>query len=703
MEGTAAAQQAAAQQAAAQLHRTRGSGRALSSPGVPQVRMATNGRAALWKLIRGGDVAALRAALDAGGAGLVEARDVKSGSTAFLFACMCGQVECMEVLRQAGCDVSAMSDRGPSQGQMGLHMAAAGGHAAAVRWLLAAEAELEAREKQQGNTGFLRARMHGLLECMEILPQAGCNVSAINDQGQMGLHMAAAEGHAVAVRWLLAAEAELEAREKLQGSTAFLLACLDGRVECMELLQQAGCNVSAINNQGYTGLHMAAAGHAAAVRWLLAAEVELEARDESSSTAFLFACMHGQAECMEILQQAGCNVSAMNNQGYTGLHMAAAGGHAVAVRWLLDAKVDLEAREKQQGSTAFLLACLDGRVECMQMLNDAGCDVLCELPDGRTAMDLANASGNDKAARLSIQIATERRLQGLMDKAQWTEEEEAAFADARSGMWLTDATAFLYACHRGDAELVCAVAKAFSSGDLAPGVLEARTPGGRTGLTLAAASGSAEAMQAVLELGGSELEAKDSDGATAFLLACFGGHAECVYALAEAGCDTSAKCHKGQTGLMVAARSGSVEATRAVLELGGSELETQDSDGATAFLSACLKGHAECVYALAEAGCDTSAKGPEGQTGLILAARAGSVGAVQAVLAAGDVELEARDEEGGTAFLSACFGGHAECVSALAEAGCDTTSKTPSGNTGLLLASQYQASSNSIRTQVRSR
>eukprot|EP01046_Picozoa_sp_COSAG06_P077824 COSAG06_NODE_25529_length_634_cov_4.142056_1_plen_117_part_10 len=115
---------------------------------------------------------------------------------------------------------------------------------------------------------------------MDVLQQAGCDVFAIDLHDQTGLRLSAAGGHAAAVRWMLAAEAELDARDK-QGSTAFLAACFDGQVGCMDVLQQAGCDVSAITIQDQTGLHLSVAkGHAAAVRWMLAAEAELEARDK---------------------------------------------------------------------------------------------------------------------------------------------------------------------------------------------------------------------------------------------------------------------------------------------------------------------------------------------------------------------------------------------------------------------------------------
>ena len=79
--------------------------------------------------------------------------------------------------------------------------------------------------------------------------------------------------------------------------------------------------------------------------------------------------------------------------------------------------------------------------------------------------------------------------------------------------------------------------------------------------------------------------------------------------LAEAGCDMAAKGNTGRTGLILAAGSGSAATVRAVLEVGGSELEAKEREnGATAFLVACSEGNAEVLSMLAEAGCDTFAE-----------------------------------------------------------------------------------------------
>ena len=158
-------------------------------------------------------------------------------------------------------------------------------------------------------------------------------------------------------------------------------------------------------------------------------------------------------------------------------------------------------------------------------------------------------------------------------------------------------TAFLMACDHGDAESVLKLAAAGCD-------TTAKTPSGQTGLILAVQSGNLDAVARVLHVGGSELEARDEDGGTAFLIACLKGQVEVVGALAKAGCDTTKTTSGGYTGLILAVRSGSAATVRAVMEVGGSELDAKDDDGVTAFLWACVDGHAECIPVLLEAGCN---------------------------------------------------------------------------------------------------
>jgi ankyrin repeat protein len=168
----------------------------------------------------------------------------------------------------------------------------------------------------------------------------------------------------------------------------------------MTLLAEAGCNTRAINNNGVNALMSAAeSGVVAAVRLALAAGwCELEARSTNGDTAFLFACFKGHVECMKLLQEAGCNTRATNNYGANALMYAGRSGVAAAVRTALAAGwCELEARTKL-GGTAFLVACDMGHVECMQVLQEAGCNTAAKDNCNRTAKGHAEGSDNSVEA-----------------------------------------------------------------------------------------------------------------------------------------------------------------------------------------------------------------------------------------------------------------------------------------------------------------
>ena len=60
---------------------------------------------------------------------------------------------------------------------------------------------------------------------------------------------------------------------------------------------------------------------------------------------------------------------------------------------------DLEARG-ECGVTAFLLTCLKGSTECMQLLADAGCDTAAKSKTGKTGLICAVSSRMPAALRL---------------------------------------------------------------------------------------------------------------------------------------------------------------------------------------------------------------------------------------------------------------------------------------------------------------
>ncbi|KAL4458426.1 hypothetical protein ABPG75_013291 [Micractinium tetrahymenae] len=91
-------------------------------------------------------------------------------------------------------------------------------------------------------------------------------------------------------------------------------------------------------------------------------------------TPIMFAAMHGSAETLRVLLEAGKGDTMMvfqaDSQGFTALHHAAAAGSVKCVQALIEARSALGLPDKQ-GCTAADVAETAGHNECAALLRDA--------------------------------------------------------------------------------------------------------------------------------------------------------------------------------------------------------------------------------------------------------------------------------------------------------------------------------------------
>ncbi|MBN8763352.1 MAG: ankyrin repeat domain-containing protein [Thiobacillus sp.] len=117
---------------------------------------------------------------------------------------------------------------------------------------------------------------------------------------------------------------------------------------------EAGADPAMVDEAGETALmHAAHGGHVAAVQVLLAAGADVNAKAPSGWTALARAAYndetdHGYVEVVEILADAGASLDERIFFGITPLMLAAGGGDASVVEWLINAGALNEA-ERQLG------------------------------------------------------------------------------------------------------------------------------------------------------------------------------------------------------------------------------------------------------------------------------------------------------------------------------------------------------------------
>ena len=165
------------------------------------------------------------------------------------------------------------------------------------------------------------------------------------------------------------------------------------------------------SDDGWTALHASAVrGHAEVVAILLGAGADVDACDDSGITPLWNAAGPSPSKAaIRLLLEAGADPNAKDAQfGWTPLIRAVDAGNLDAVELLLAAGAS--ASPHADGWTLLMDAAERGSVSIAQALIGAGVDVnaVCE---GRTAADIAHGRGHTDLARLLAEAMNNRRTQ----------------------------------------------------------------------------------------------------------------------------------------------------------------------------------------------------------------------------------------------------------------------------------------------------
>jgi len=185
-------------------------------------------------------------------------------------------------------------------------------------------------------------------------------------------------GDAQAVQALLKKKVDVNAPQP-DGETALHWAAYRGDAASAAALIHAGANVNAKNRYGVTPLALAADQGSATLLDLL---VKAGAKPNdpinfvnSAETPLMHAARSSKIDAVKLLVAAGADVNAKETwNGQTALMWAAADGDSAMVKTLLDLGADLHAKS-HAGTTPFLFAVRKGDLRSVQEMLAAGADV----------------------------------------------------------------------------------------------------------------------------------------------------------------------------------------------------------------------------------------------------------------------------------------------------------------------------------------
>jgi uncharacterized protein len=207
------------------------------------------------------------------------------------------------------------------------------------------------------------------------------------------------------VQYLIDLGVELDADDMMDVPSVIGTAVEDGNIAILQLLINAGANIS---HQAWSGgaLVLASdAGHEAIVRILLDAGADVNKESVYGKTAIARAAEGGHTEVVRMLVQAGAD--AKLGCVATALSWAASSGCTETVRLLISAGVDVnhcEIRGEFDPSTALQRAVVGSHTEIVQILLEAGADPNRWVKYGSysSPLEMANAVGLAEIASLLI-------------------------------------------------------------------------------------------------------------------------------------------------------------------------------------------------------------------------------------------------------------------------------------------------------------
>lgn len=223
-------------------------------------------------------------------------------------------------------------------------------------------------------TALHHASREGLDRAVNQLLDSGAfSVNELTQMGATPVIMAAADGHILTTRSLLAHGANPRLRNWY--GDALDCAIEADRVDTIRELVRWGMDPNAVADDGRTYLNSALDDDSAgafAILVEMGADIEARSENENHGHIFLAAAGWGCVKVVSLMLMRGwADIEMRSPKGLTALHCAAAAGETTTVKRLLDAGADIEAMDKK-GRTALEYAEARGNRTTARLLVDAG-------------------------------------------------------------------------------------------------------------------------------------------------------------------------------------------------------------------------------------------------------------------------------------------------------------------------------------------
>ncbi|VUC26312.1 unnamed protein product [Clonostachys rosea] len=156
-----------------------------------------------------------------------------------------------------------------------------------------------------GHLPLFRAANMNKVALLEVLVKSGAKMDAVDSTGEDALANAVWTGAVEAAEWLLKNGANVNSRDTAR-EPVLHRACqvIEINKEMVALLLRHGAKVNAINDRGYTALHVAAGGgHSEAIKELLRQGADWKMKDNCGNEPLFYAGLSNNMKAVDVLKE----------------------------------------------------------------------------------------------------------------------------------------------------------------------------------------------------------------------------------------------------------------------------------------------------------------------------------------------------------------------------------------------------------------
>ncbi|XP_071102782.1 uncharacterized protein [Haliotis cracherodii] len=606
--------------------------------------VSTSGDSLLHLACRGGNTAIVQHVLSPSN---INSRGI-NGCTPVMVAAVSGHQSVFDLLVSNQADLTLVDADGDSL----LHLACRGGNTAIVQHVLS-PSNINSRGLR-GSTPVMVAAVSGHQSVFELLMSNKADLTLVDTSGHSLLHFACRGGNTAIVQHVLS-PSNINSRG-MQGSTPVMAAAHSGHQSVFDLLVSNQADLTLVDTDGNSLLHHACEGGNTAIVQHVLSPSNINSRGRHGCTPLMAAAVSGHQSVFELLMSNQADLTLVDTDGNSLLHLACQGGNTAIVQHVLSPS-NINSRGIY-GYTPVMVAAVSGHESVFDLLVSNKADLTLVDTDGNSLLHFACRGGDTTIVQhvLSPSNINSRGIYGytpvMVAAVNGHQSVFDLLVSNQADLKLVDANgnSLLHlACLGGNTAIVQHV--------LFPSNINSRGENGWTPVMVAAVIGHPSVFD-LLVSNQADLTLVDTDGKSLLHLACHGGNTAIVQHVLSPS-NINSRGIQRYTPVMVAAVSGH-QSVFDLLVSNQADLTLVDVDGDSLLHLACHGGNTAIVQHVLSPS-NINSRGIHGYTPVMVAAVHGHE-SVFDLLVSNQADLTLVDTDGDSLLHHACRGGNTAIV-----------------------------------------